>query len=109
MRIGGYEGHAKANELTVTHPLYMKRAYGEKPTYGEKSIWRKNSSVSVAKTDPTLKVQKLVIAKATGEREGHELQIQLLKAFYIPLGKPKHYFAQSKGPDVLISGGTRPC
>lgn len=58
MRVRVYEGHAKANEISVSHPLYMKTACAEKPTYGEKSIWRKNR-VSVAKTDLTLEVQKL--------------------------------------------------
>lgn len=49
-----------------------------------------------------------MIAKATGEREGQELQIQFLKAFYIPLGKPKHYLAQSKGADMVMSEAQDP-
>lgn len=64
MRVRVYEGHAKANEISVSHPLYMKIPYGEKPTYGEKSIWRKNSRVSVAKTDLTVEVQKLADCKS---------------------------------------------
>lgn len=70
MRVGGYEGHTKANEISVTHPLYMKRAYGEKPTYGEKSIWRKNSSVLLAKTDLTLEAQKLGDCKSCRRKKG---------------------------------------
>lgn len=47
MRVRGYEGLAKANEISVNHPLDAKRAYGEKKTiFGEKSMEKKQQCIS---------------------------------------------------------------
>lgn len=109
MRVRGYEGLAKANEISVIHPLYMKRACGEKPTYGEESIWRKTSSVSVAKTDLTPEVQKLGDCKSYRRKTGMRISNTASQSILHSLRQSKRYLAQSKGTDVVISGGTRPC
>lgn len=69
---------------------------------------KKTSSVSVAKTDLTPEVQKLGDCKSYRRKRERELQIRLLKAFYIPLGKAKHYLAQSKETVWLYQGAQDP-
>lgn len=109
MRVRGYEGLAKANEISVNHPLDAKRACGEKKQYLEKRAWRKNSSVSVAKTDLTPEVQKLGECKSYRRKRGMRISNTASQSILHSLRQAKHYLAQSKGADVVVSRATRPC
>lgn len=81
----------------------------KKKQYLEKRAWRKNSSVSVAKTDLTPEVQKLGDCKSYRRKRGMRISNTASQSILHSLRQAKHYLAQSKGADVVVSRATRPC